>query len=212
MFDKFTDRARKVMALANQEAQRFNHEYIGSEHMLLGIIKEGSGVASDLLSAVTDIRVIRLEVEKLVKSGPDMVTMGKLPMTPRAKAAIDYAFKFARECGNDYIGTEHLLYGILVDAGSVAYAALLNAEVEICSLKAQLESYCKKSEVPPTTYNAGIECDMRSGGPCACGAWHDKPKSNFSTKEVFHELVMSLANSRDYELLSKILLLRNEWK
>ena len=86
MFERFTDRARKVMALANQEAQRFNHEYIGTEHILLGLVKEGSGVGANVLKNLdVDLRKVRLEVEKLVKSGPDMVTMGKLPQTPRER-------------------------------------------------------------------------------------------------------------------------------
>ena len=86
MYERFTDRARKVMQLANQEAQRFNHEYIGTEHILLGLVKEGSGVAANVLKNLeVDLRKIRLEVEKIVQSGPDMVTMGKLPQTPRAK-------------------------------------------------------------------------------------------------------------------------------
>ena len=84
MYERFTDRARKVMQLANQEAQRFNHEYIGTEHILLGLVKEGSGVAANVLKNLdVDLRKIRLEVEKIVQSGPDMVTMGKLPQTPR---------------------------------------------------------------------------------------------------------------------------------
>ncbi len=79
MFERLTDRARKVMALANQEAQRFNHEYIGTEHILLGLVKEGSGVGANVLKNLDiDLRKVRLEVEKLVKSGPEMVTMGKL--------------------------------------------------------------------------------------------------------------------------------------
>jgi len=89
MFERFTDRARKVMALANQEAQRFNHEYIGTEHILLGLVKEGSGVGANVLKNLdVDIKKLRLEVEKLVKSGPDMVTMGKLPQTPKAKKVV----------------------------------------------------------------------------------------------------------------------------
>ena len=85
MYERFTDRARKVMQLANQEAQRFNHEYIGTEHILLGLVKEGSGVAANVLKNLDiDLRKIRLEVEKIVQAGPDMVTMGKLPQTPSA--------------------------------------------------------------------------------------------------------------------------------
>ncbi len=79
MYERFTDRARKVMQLANQEAQRFNHEYVGTEHVLLGLIKEGSGVAANVLRNLdVDLRKIRNEVEKIVQAGPEMVTMGKL--------------------------------------------------------------------------------------------------------------------------------------
>ena len=112
MFERFTDRARKVMALANQEAQRFNHEYIGTEHILLGLVKEGSGVGANVLKNLdVDLQKVRLEVEKLVKSGPDMVTMGKLPQTPRAKKVIEYAIEEARNLNHNYVGTEHLLLG-----------------------------------------------------------------------------------------------------
>ena len=86
MYERFTDRARKIVQLANQEAQRLNHEWIGTEHILLGLIKEGSGVAASVLKNLhVDPRAIRLEVEKAVRSGPDMPPMGKLPQTPRAK-------------------------------------------------------------------------------------------------------------------------------
>ena len=97
MYERFTDRARKVMQLANQEAQRFNHEYIGTEHILLGLVKEGTGVAANVLKNLDiDLRKIRLEVEKIVQAGPDMVTMGKLPRTPRAKKVIEYSIEEAR--------------------------------------------------------------------------------------------------------------------
>ena len=102
MYERFTDRARKVMQLANQEAQRFNHEYIGTEHVLLGLIKEGSGVAANVLKNLDiDLRKIRMEVEKLVQSGPDMVTMGKLPQTPRAKKVIEYSMEEARNLNHN---------------------------------------------------------------------------------------------------------------
>ena len=85
MFERFTDRARKVMALANQEAQRFNHEYIGTEHILLGLVKEGSGVGANVLKRIdVDLRKVRLEVEKLVKSGPDTVSYTHLTLPTKA--------------------------------------------------------------------------------------------------------------------------------
>src|SRR5580700_2752204 len=132
MFERFTDRARKVMALANQEAQRFNHEYIGTEHILLGLVKEGSGVGANVLKNLdVDLRKIRNEVEKLVKSGPDMVTMGKLPQTPRAKKVIEYAIEEARNLNHNYVGTEHLLLGLLREHDGVAAQVLMNLNLKL---------------------------------------------------------------------------------
>ncbi len=132
MFERFTDRARKVMALANQEAQRFNHEYIGTEHILLGLVKEGSGVGANVLKNLdVDLRKVRLEVEKLVKSGPDMVTMGKLPQTPRAKKVIEYAIEDARNLNHNYVGTEHLLLGLLREHDGVAAQVLMNLGLKL---------------------------------------------------------------------------------
>jgi ATP-dependent Clp protease ATP-binding subunit ClpC len=132
MYERFTDRARKVMQLANQEAQRFNHEYIGTEHILLGLIKEGSGVAANVLKNLdVDLRKIRLEVEKLVQSGPDMVTMGKLPQTPRAKKVIEYSMEEARILNHNYVGTEHILLGLLREQEGVAAQVLMNLGLKL---------------------------------------------------------------------------------
>jgi ATP-dependent Clp protease ATP-binding subunit ClpC len=132
MYERFTDRARKVMQLANQEAQRFNHEYIGTEHILLGLIKEGSGVAANVLKNLdVDLRKIRLEVEKLVQSGPDMVTMGKLPQTPRAKKVIEYSMEEARNLNHNYVGTEHILLGLLREQEGVAAQVLMNLGLKL---------------------------------------------------------------------------------
>ena len=132
MFERFTDRARKVMALANQEAQRFNHEYIGTEHILLGLVKEGSGVGANVLKNLdVDLRKVRLEVEKLVHSGPEMVTMGKLPQTPRAKKVIEYAIEEARNLNHNYVGTEHLLLGLLREHDGVAAQVLMNLGLKL---------------------------------------------------------------------------------
>ena len=113
MYERFTDKAKKVIQLANQEAQRFNHEYVGTEHVLLGLISEGSGLAYTVLNKLEiDLRKVRIEVEKLVQSGPEMVTMGKLPHTPRVKEVLEYAMKESRNLNHNYIGTEHLLLGL----------------------------------------------------------------------------------------------------
>ena len=132
MYERFTDRARKVMQLANQEAQRFNHEYIGTEHVLLGLVKEGSGVAANVLKNLeVDLRKIRLEVEKLVQSGPEMVTVGKLPQTPRAKKVIEYSMEEARNLNHSYVGTEHILLGLLREQEGVAAQVLMNLGMKL---------------------------------------------------------------------------------
>jgi hypothetical protein len=132
MYERFTDRARKVMQLANQEAQRFNHEYVGTEHILLGLVKEGSGVAANVLKNLDiDLRKVRLEVEKIVQSGPGMVTMGKLPQTPRAKKVIEYSIEEARGLHHNYVGTEHLLLGLLREQEGVAAIVLTNLGLKL---------------------------------------------------------------------------------
>ncbi|MSR18538.1 MAG: ATP-dependent Clp protease ATP-binding subunit [Phycisphaerales bacterium] len=139
MFERLTDRARKVMALANQEAQRFNHEYIGTEHILLGLVKEGSGVGASVLKNLgIDLRKVRLEVEKLVKSGPEMVTMGKLPQTPRAKKVVEFAIEEARNLNHNYVGTEHLLLGLLREQDGVAAQVLLNLGLKLEEVRVEV--------------------------------------------------------------------------
>ena len=142
MYDRFTDRARKVMQLANQETQRFNHEYIGTEHILLGLVKEGTGVAAAIIKGHDlDLRTIRLEVEKLVQSGPEMISMGKLPQTPRAKKSLEYAMEEARNLNHAFVGTEHLILGLMRVKEGVAHQVLtklgLNLEQfreDVCNL------------------------------------------------------------------------------
>ena len=132
MFDRFTDRAKKVMNLARQEAQRFNHEYLGTEHILLGLVQEGSGVAANVLRNMQiDLSKIRTEVEKLVKTGPAMVTMGQLPFTPRAKKVLELSMEEAGNLGHNYIGTEHLLLGLIKENEGIAAKVLTNLGVKL---------------------------------------------------------------------------------
>ena len=133
MYERFTDRARKVMQLANQEAQRFNHEYIGTEHILLGLVKEGSGVAANvLLNLGVDLPKIRREVEKVVRYGAtDTYPTGRLPQTPPAKMVIEFALEEARTLNHNYVGTEHLLLGLLREKEGVAAVVLTNLGLEL---------------------------------------------------------------------------------
>lgn len=139
MYERFTDRARKVMQLANQEAHRFNHEYIGTEHILLGLVKEGSGVAANVLKNLdVDLRRIRNEVEKLVQSGPDMVTLGRLPHTPRAKKVLEFSMEEARNLNHNYVGTEHILLGLLREQEGVAAQVLMNLSLKLDDVREEV--------------------------------------------------------------------------
>jgi ATP-dependent Clp protease ATP-binding subunit ClpA len=133
MFDRFTDRARMVMGLARQEAQRFNHDYIGVEHVLLGLVDEGCGVAADVLKNLdVDPKRVRREVEKHMTPGTTMVTMGLLPFTPRARKMLELALEEASGLGHNYIGTEHLLLGLVREEKGIAAQVLrtLNLRLE----------------------------------------------------------------------------------
>ena len=132
MFDRFTDRAKKVMSFARQEAQKFNHEYLGTEHILLGLVQEGSGVAANVLKNMgIDLDKIRTEVEKIVKTGPNVVTMGQLPFTPRAKKVLELSMEEAGNLGHNYIGTEHLLLGLIKENEGIAAQVLMNLGVKL---------------------------------------------------------------------------------
>lgn len=133
-----TDRARKVMQLANQEAQRFSHLRIGTEHILLGLVKESAGVAANVLkNRGIDLEKIRLEVEKIVQTGPEMVILGKLSPTPSAKKVIEHAIEEARNLNHNYVGTEHVLLGLIRSEGGVAARVLLNLGLSLDVLRAE---------------------------------------------------------------------------
>ncbi len=139
MFDRFTERARKVMSLARQEAQRFNHDYIGTEHILLGLVQEGSGVAAQVLKNLdVKLRKIRVEVEKIVKNGTNMVTMGQLPFTPRAKKVLELALEEAQNLGHNYIGTEHLLLGLIRENEGIAAQVLMNLGTKLAEVREEV--------------------------------------------------------------------------
>ena len=178
MYERFTDRARKVMQLANQEAQRFNHEYIGTEHILLGLIKEGSGVAANVLKNLdVDLRKIRLEVEKLVQSGPEMVTMGKLPQTPRAKKVIEYSMEEARNLNHNYVGTEHILLGLLREQEGVAAQVLMNLGLKLEEVREEVLNLLGHGLEGGESERGGSE---RAGGGGGGGGGESSGKSSKS--------------------------------
>jgi len=139
MFEQFSDRAREVMALANEEAARMHHEYIGTEHILLALVKEGSGIAATVLRNLDiDFSKMQREIEQLIKCGSDEIAPGKLPQTPRAKKVIEYAIEDARTLNHNYVGTEHLLLGLLRVRDGVAAKALVNFGLDLDKVRSDV--------------------------------------------------------------------------
>ena len=130
--NNFTPRAQQVLALARKEADRFNHNYVGTEHLLLGLIKLGQGVAINVLAKMgLDLETVRMEVEKQVGSGPETKMVGNIPYTPRVKKVLALAGKEAKALGHSYVGTEHILLGLLREGDGVAAKVLKNLDVDI---------------------------------------------------------------------------------
>ncbi len=131
-FNNFTPRAQQVLALARKEADRFNHTYVGTEHLLLGLIKLGQGVAVNVLQKMgLELEAVRSEVEKHVPSGPDQKVVGTIPYTPRVKKVLNLASKEARQLAHTYVGTEHILLGLLREGDGVAARVLKTLDIDI---------------------------------------------------------------------------------
>jgi ATP-dependent Clp protease ATP-binding subunit ClpC len=132
MMNNFTPRAQQVLALARKEADRFNHNYVGTEHLLLGLIKLGQGVAVNVLQKMgLDLETVRMEVEKQVGSGPETKMVGNIPYTPRVKKVLALAGKEAKALNHSYVGTEHILLGLLREGDGVAARVLKSLEIDI---------------------------------------------------------------------------------
>ena len=137
-FDKFTERARRVLTLAQEEAQRFNHNYIGTEHLLLGLVREGDGIAARVLNNLgVQLPKVRSAVEFIIGRGETMI-MGEIGLTPRAKKVIELAVDEARRLNHQYIGTEHLLLGLVREGEGIAAGVLESLGVSLEKLRAQV--------------------------------------------------------------------------
>jgi ATP-dependent Clp protease ATP-binding subunit ClpA len=141
MYSRFTDRARMAMTLANEEANRFNHDYIGTEHILLGLIRGSEGVASNVLKNLdVNLGKVRSEVQKIIVPGPGKETsrLNKPPQTPRAKRVIEFAIEEARGLRHNYVGTEHLLLGLLREEEGVAAQVLNNLGLSLNAVRDEI--------------------------------------------------------------------------
>ncbi len=148
-FDRFTERARKVLTLAQEEAQRFSHNYIGTEHLLLGLVREGEGVAAKVLSNFgIELTKVRSAVEFIIGRGEHQV-MGEIGLTPRAKKVIALAIDEARRLGHHYVGTEHLLLGLIREGEGIASGVLESLGVTLDKVRAEVIKVLTQTENVP---------------------------------------------------------------
>ncbi len=166
MMNNFTPRAQQVLALARKEADRFNHNYVGTEHLLLGLIKLGQGVAVNVLQKMgLDLETVRMEVEKQVGSGPETKMVGNIPYTPRVKKVLALAGKEAKSLNHSYVGTEHILLGLLREGEGVAARVLKNLEVDIERTRNEILKELDPNFTPPESEQEGAsESASGSGG------------------------------------------------
>ena len=152
----FTPRAQQVLALARNEADRFHHNFVGTEHLLLGIIQLGQGVAVNVLQKLgLDLETVRLEVEKQVGTGPDQKMLGNIPYTPRVKKVLALADKEAKALNHTYIGTEHILLGLLLEGDGVASRVLQSLEVDVEQTRQEI-----LKELDPNFQPAGAQAGL----------------------------------------------------
>ena len=162
----FTPRAQQVLALARKEADRFNHNFVGTEHLLLGLIKLGQGVAVNVLQKMgLDLETVRTEVEKLSNAGPDQKQVGNIPYTPRVKKVLALANKEAKALNHTYVGTEHILLGLLREGDGVAAKVLKGLDIDIEQVRQEI-----LKELDPNFQNqgeetaGGVEGEKKEGG------------------------------------------------
>jgi len=140
MFERFTERARKVIILAREEAIRLGHNFVGTEHLLLGLVREGDGLAVAILKKLNvNLATLKGEVEKIVSVGSEVTPAGEIPFTPQAKKVLEYAISEARSMGHNYIGTEHLLLGLVREGEGIASLVLRDFGVTVPAAKAQAQ-------------------------------------------------------------------------
>jgi ATP-dependent Clp protease ATP-binding subunit ClpC len=145
-FNKFTEHARKVLALAQEEAQRFQHNYIGTEHLLLGLVREGEGVAAKVLTNLgVQLGDVRRAVEFIIGRG-DRIVEGEIGLTPRAKKVIELAVDEAKLLKHQYIGTEHILLGLVREGGGIAAGVLESMGVKLEQVRAETLKVLQGSE------------------------------------------------------------------
>ncbi|MBS0656975.1 MAG: Clp protease, partial [Verrucomicrobia bacterium] len=196
--NNFTPRAQQVLALARKEADRFNHNYVGTEHLLLGLIKLGQGVAVNVLQKMSlDLETVRQEVEKQVGSGPETQMVGNIPYTPRVKKVLALAGKEAKSLNHSYVGTEHILLGLLREGEGVAAKVLKTLEIDIERTRNEI----LKELDPNYASNEGAEQESSGEGEkqAAGGGASAKKDSKTPALKAFGRDLTELAKKGDLD-------------
>src|SRR6266487_2139181 len=162
MFERFTDRARRVVVLAQEEARMLNHNYIGTEHILLGLIHEGEGVAAKALESLgISLEAVRQQVEEIIGQG-QQAPSGHIPFTPRAKKVLELSLREALQLGHNYIGTEHILLGLIREGEGVAAQVLVKLGADLSRVRQQVIQLL-------SGYAGSKEGQAPAGGPAGEG-------------------------------------------
>jgi Clp amino terminal domain, pathogenicity island component len=149
MFKRFTDRARRAVDLAQDEAKRLNHGYIGTEHILLGLIREGDGVAAQALESLgISLQAVRAQVEEIIGQG-QQAPSGHIPFTPRAKKVLELSLRESLQLGHDYIGTEHILLGLIREGDGVAAEVLVKLGADLNRVRQQVVELLSAQRAQP---------------------------------------------------------------
>lgn len=195
MFDRFTERARKVMSYARQEAERLNHDYIGTEHILLGLCREGTGLAVHILRSLNaNPDEIQEEVLKCVREGMKEVTLKQLPFTDRAKRVLENAIDEAVKLKNDYIGTEHLLLGLLREEEGIAAQVLVDTGIDVSSCRKEVQKVDRSGVVEFSKWSSKMK-EIHYGAIAIT-------KSLKATQMELEHLLMALLDTKGSNALS----------
>ncbi len=166
MSNRFTERAQRVILIAQEEAKRLNHDYVGTEHILLGLIALGEGVAAQVLSNLgVDLRRVRSEIEKIVGTGDNVMLLGEIPFTPRAKKVLELAVEEAQSMAHNYVGTEHLLLGLIREEEGVAARVLENLGCRLDVVREEVISLLGETPRPHTSQTARGGAPIKSKTP-----------------------------------------------
>ena len=166
MSNRFTERAQRVILIAQEEAKRLNHDYVGTEHILLGLIALGEGVAAQVLANLgVDLRRVRSEIEKIVGTGDNVMLLGEIPFTPRAKKVLEYAVEEAQHMGHSYVGTEHLLLGLIREEEGVAARVLENLGLRLDVVREEVLNLLGEGQSQAQGGGKGEAAASGSGSP-----------------------------------------------